>query len=241
MTEVRRELIIAIDGPSGSGKSTLSRLLAERLGYLNIDTGAMYRSVALAASRAGIDPGEEERLAALCAGLDIRFRQNGDGGLRVLLNGEDVSGPIRQPAISRLTPRIASVPAVREALVAQQRRLGAEGGVVLEGRDIGSVVFPDADIKFYLFASAEERGRRRWLELKAKGFEVELDQTIREVEERDRTDMEREVAPLIRPEDAVDIDTGGLSIDEVLERLLAAVETIRRRRGLPPIKESCHA
>jgi len=241
MTERSRELIIAIDGPSGSGKSTLSRLLAERLSYLNIDTGAMYRSVALAAARSGIGADDEAGLAALCSGLDIRFRQDDDGSLRVLLDGEDVSEAIRQPEISRLTPEVARVPAVREALVRQQRRLGDAGGVVLEGRDIGSVVFPDADIKFYLFASAEERGHRRWRELRAKGLAVDLAQTVREVEERDRADMEREIAPLIRPVDAIDVDTGGLTIEGVLTRLLNEVERLRRRKGLPPLKESCHA
>ncbi len=224
-----KKLIIAIDGPSGAGKSTVSRLLAERLGYLNIDTGAMYRSVALAAHRAGIPPGDGEALEQLCARLDLRLEVDPNGGLRVMLDGEDVSAAIRTPEISRLTPLVAAVPAVRRAMVRLQRRLGREGGVVLEGRDIGTVVFPDADLKVFLHASAQERGRRRWLELKAKGIEADLDQTVREVVERDRVDMEREAAPLVRPEGAVDIDSGSLTVEQVVDRLLAEVERVRRR------------
>ncbi|RME33872.1 MAG: (d)CMP kinase, partial [Deltaproteobacteria bacterium] len=216
-----KKLIIAIDGPSGAGKSTVSRLLAERLGYLNIDTGAMYRSVALAAHRGGIPPGDGEALEQLCARLDLRLEVDPNGGLRVMLDGEDVSAAIRTPEISRLTPLVAAVPAVRRAMVRLQRRLGREGGVVLEGRDIGTVVFPDADLKVFLHASAQERGRRRWLELKAKGIEADLDQTVREVVERDRVDMEREAAPLVRPEGAVDIDSGSLTVEQVVDRLLA--------------------
>ncbi|GAB4163932.1 MAG: (d)CMP kinase [Geothermobacteraceae bacterium] len=223
-------MIIAIDGPSGAGKSTASRLLAERLGYLNIDTGAMYRSVALAAHRDGIGPDNHAALEELCDRIDIRLEVDPQGGLRVMLDGEDVSRAIRTPEISRLTPLVAAVPAVRRAMVTLQRRLGRDGGVVLEGRDIGTVVFPDADLKVFLHASARERGRRRWLELKEKGVEVDLDQTVREVVERDRADMEREEAPLVRPEGAVDIDSGMLDIDQVVRRLLDEVDRVLRKR-----------
>ncbi|RMF46581.1 MAG: (d)CMP kinase [Deltaproteobacteria bacterium] len=227
----RKKLIIAIDGPSGAGKSTASRLLAERLGYLNIDTGAMYRSVALAAHRAGIDPENHTALEELCDRIDIRLEVDPRGGLRVMLDGEDVSMAIRTPEISRLTPLVAAVPAVRRAMVTLQRRLGRDGGVVLEGRDIGTVVFPDADLKVFLHASARERGRRRWLELKEKGVEVDLEQTVREVVERDRVDMEREEAPLVRPDGAVDIDSGMLDVDQVVRLLLDEVDrTLRKRR-----------
>ena len=156
-----RELIVAIDGPSGAGKSTLSKLLARRLGYINLDTGAMYRAVALAARRLQIDPEDNEALGCLASKLSIDFLRMDNGRERVLLDGEDVSEAIRAPEVSLLTSRVSACPAVREAMVRRQRELGVEGGVVLEGRDIGSVVFPDAEVKVFLLATAEERGRRR--------------------------------------------------------------------------------
>lgn len=217
-----KKLIIAIDGPSGAGKSTLSKALAKRTGYLNIDTGAMYRTVALLAQRAGIDPGDEAALAALCRDLQIEFHRE-PGKERVLANGEDVSQAIRTPEVSLLTARVATCPAVRTALVRLQRRLGAGGGVVLEGRDIGTVVFPQAEAKFFLSATAEERGRRRYAELKAKGEDVDLQRTIKEVEERDAADEAREHAPLRRADDAIDIDSTRMSINEVLEEMLRIV------------------
>jgi CMP/dCMP kinase len=227
---VKRELIIAIDGPSGAGKSTLSKLLAARLGYVNIDTGAMYRSVALAAFRQGIDAGDATALADLCARLRIEFIRR-DGGERVLLDGEDVSAAIRTPEISLLTSRVSACPAVREAMVRLQREMGARGGVVLEGRDIGSVVFPRAEVKFFLVATARERGRRRYEELRAKGLDVDLEQTVAEVEARDAADTAREHAPLLQAPDAVPIDTTTMSIDEVLGEMVKIVEEKRKVLG----------
>ncbi|HEY6872039.1 MAG TPA: (d)CMP kinase [Geobacteraceae bacterium] len=208
-------LIVAIDGPSGAGKSTITRLLSQRLGYLHIDTGAMYRAVALAVKRAGVSADDEEALARLCQGVEIGFVRT-DGCCRVLLNGEDVSAAIRTPDISMLTSRVSAKKPVRDIMVRLQQELGRDGGVVLEGRDIGTVVFPDADVKFYLSASAQERGKRRYLELKAKGEDVSLERTIAEVEQRDRQDAQREHAPLRRADDALDVDSTGLSIEEVL-------------------------
>lgn len=222
-----KQLIIAIDGPSGAGKSTIGKALAERTGYLNIDTGAMYRSVALLAQRAGIDPGDDAALVDLCRELHIDFVRE-PGGDRVLANGEDVSQAIRTPEVSLLTPRVAACPVVRAALVQQQRQLGEQGGVVLEGRDIGTVVFPQAEVKFFLSASAAERGRRRFEELRAKGVDVNLEQTIKEVAERDAADEAREHAPLRRAEDAVVIDSTRLSIDQVLEEMLRIVAARRQ-------------
>jgi len=219
---MKRELIIAIDGPSGAGKSTLSKLLARCLGYVNIDTGAMYRCVALASLRRGIDPQDGEKLEALCRGLHIDFVPE-DGENRVLMDGEDVSEAIRTPEVSLLTSRVSAMPEVRSAMVNLQRKMGEKGGVVLEGRDIGTVVFPHADIKFFLLASALERGRRRYQELKARGLDVDLDQTIAEVEARDRADSEREHAPLIQAEDALTIDSTRMPIDEVLEYMLKEI------------------
>jgi cytidylate kinase len=223
---VKRELIIAIDGPSGAGKSTLSKLLAARLGYVNIDTGAMYRSVALAARRRGIDAADAEGLAGLCQSLRIEFVRHA-GGERVLLDGEDVSAAIRTPEVSLLTSKVSACPAVREAMVRLQREMGEAGGVVLEGRDIGSVVFPRAEVKFFLVATARERGRRRYEELKAKGLDVDLEQTIAEVEARDAADTAREHAPLLQAPDAIAIDTTAMGIDEVLVEMVRIVEARR--------------
>ncbi len=222
-----KELIIAIDGPSGVGKSTLSKLLARELGYLNLDTGAMYRAVALAASRRGIDAQDRLALQQLCEEIVIAFAPS-DAGETVLLDGEDVSAQIRSPEISLLTSAVAACPEVRAAMVARQREIGAQGGVVLEGRDIGTVVFPHADVKFFLKASADVRGRRRFLELQAKGVEVGLAKTISEVKARDNADTTRTASPLRQADDAVLIDTSELDIPQVLERMLDAVATARK-------------
>ncbi|HKI51013.1 MAG TPA: (d)CMP kinase [Geothermobacteraceae bacterium] len=222
-------LTIAIDGPSGAGKSTLSKLVAARLGYTNIDTGAMYRAVALAAHRQGLDLTDAAALTELAKCLDIRFVQAPQGE-RVLLDGVDVSEAIRTPENSLRTAQVAACAGVREAMVSLQRKLGARGGVVLEGRDIGTVVFPHAELKIFLIATAEERGRRRWEELRAKGLEVELQQTIAEVEARDRADQQREHAPLVQAADAVVLDTTGLDIDAVLTLILDQVEAVTSRQ-----------
>jgi cytidylate kinase len=209
-------VIVAIDGPSGAGKSSLTKLLAQRLGYIHIDTGAMFRSVALSAQRAGIASDDDAALEKLCRGLDIAFSRDGET-VRVLLNGEDVSSAIRSEEIGLLTSSISARKPVRDALLAMQRKMGESGGVILEGRDIGTVVFPDAEVKFFLSASAEERGRRRYLELAARGEQVTLQETIAKVVARDRQDEGREHAPLRQAEDAICIDSTTLSIEEVLE------------------------
>ncbi len=218
-----KKLIIAIDGPSGAGKSTLSKALAKKLGYLNIDTGAMYRSVALLAKQQGIDIHNNKELRELCTNLKIEFVSAG-GDERVLLNGTDVSQEIRTPEVSLLTAQVASSPAVREALVQMQRKMGERGGVVLEGRDIGTFVFPYADVKFFLSATAAERGRRRYEELLSKGIKVDLQQTIAEVEARDAVDTARSLAPLMQADDAVLVDSTRLSIDNVLQEMLLVIK-----------------
>lgn len=211
-------IIIAIDGPSGAGKSTVAKLLAERIGYIQIDTGAMYRAAALLIERSGIDIGDLDALECFCRSLDIRF-ENFQGRQLVIANGINVTDQIRTPEISRLTSQISTLKPVRDALMASQRRMGVEGGVVLEGRDIGTVVFPDAELKFYLSASAEERGRRRFEELNAKGERVTLQDTLSDVVRRDLQDSGRDIAPLCQAEDAVLIDSSSASVENVLDMM----------------------
>lgn len=215
-------LVIAIDGPSGAGKSTAARLLAGRLGYLYIDTGAMYRAVGWKAKREGIDPADEAKLAELCRRTEVAIIRDG-GGPRYCVDGHDVSGEIRTPEMGMMASAVSKSPAVRACLLAVQRELGRDGGVVMDGRDIGTIVFPEADAKFFLEASAEERGRRRYRELRAAGAEVELERITREIRERDRQDSERALAPLRRADDARQIDSTALDIDAVLAVMLSAV------------------
>jgi len=226
-------LIIAIDGPSGAGKSTITRQLAECFGYLYIDTGAMYRALALAVHRAGVAENDDAEVLKVCRQAELSFRIEG-GCSRIILNGEDVSDLIRTPEISLLTSRIAGKKPVRELLLAIQRTMGQDGGVILEGRDIGTVVFPDADLKFFLSASAEERGRRRFLELKEKGQQVDLAQTIAEVIARDRQDEGRAHAPLCRAEDAIAVDSTHISINEVVDGMAQVIEDRLHSVGSAP-------
>ena len=222
-----KKLIVAIDGPSGVGKSTLSKLLSLDLGYINLDTGAMYRAVALASLRQGIDAKDHAALKQLCEKIVIEF-ERGEKEERVLLNGEDVSVQIRTPEISLLTASVAACPDVRQAMVERQRILGADGGVVLEGRDIGTVVFPNADVKFFLKASSEVRGRRRFLELQTKGVDVDLARTISEVQARDIADTSRTNSPLRQADDAIVIVTTDLNITQVLERMFSVIAEYRQ-------------
>jgi cytidylate kinase len=213
-------IVIAIDGPSGAGKSTIARLLAERLGYIQIDTGAMFRAAALLLAREGVDLGNLAAVEQFCRNLDIRLEL--DSGRQVVrANGADVTDQIRTPEMSLLTSRTSALKPVREALLKAQQQMGNRGGVVLEGRDIGTVVFPDAEVKFFLSASVEERARRRCEELIGKGEQVSLDETVADVVKRDRQDSERDIAPLRQAEDAILIDSSRLSIDEVLSGMLA--------------------
>ena len=215
--------MIAIDGPVGSGKSTAARRVAELLGYTYIDTGAMYRAVALKALRAKIAMDAMEKLVALAASARIDLRVGGTengGAQRVFLDGEDVTAAIRTPEVSQAASKIAVIEGVRRVLVAEQRRAGASGGVVMEGRDIGSVVFPDAGLKVFLTASDEVRARRRWLEHQQKGEAIDLARTLEEIRERDRRDAGREHSPLIRAEGAVFVDSTAMEPEEVA-RLIA--------------------
>jgi len=208
------ELIIAIDGPVGSGKSTLARRVAELMGYVYIDTGAMYRSIALKALRRGVSLEAADLLAALAGDTRIDLRAR-DGGQQVFLDGEDVTSAIRTPEVAQAASKVAVIPGVRRVLVAEQRRAGGQGGVVMEGRDIGTVVFPDAELKIFLTASPEIRAERRWREHQQKGDAIDLARTLDEIRERDRRDREREDSPLVRAKDAVVVDSTAMEPEEV--------------------------
>jgi CMP/dCMP kinase len=212
-----RKLIIAIDGPVGSGKSTLARRVAEMLGYIYIDTGAMYRAVALKASRKNL--ADDDALVGLAQSTRIDL-QAVDGSQRVILDGEDVTAAIRTPEVAQAASKVAVNPGVRHVLVAEQRRAGQAGGVVMEGRDIGTVVFPDAHLKIFLTASAETRAERRWREHQQKGDTIDLARTLDEIHQRDRRDRERATSPLTQAPDAVLVDSTAMEAEEVA-RLVA--------------------
>jgi len=219
-----KKYVVTVDGPAGSGKSTVSRLLARRLSYVYLDTGALYRAIALKISAAGLATADRAGIAALCGETDIALAER-DGATRILLDGRDVTELIRTPEISMLASTVSALPEVRQRLLAVQREAAFAGGVVAEGRDMGTVVFPGAEVKFFLTAGAEERARRRWLELRERGHEVGLDEVLRDVVLRDRQDSEREIAPLRPSEDGVLVDSTGKSIEDVVEEMFKAVKT----------------
>ena len=214
-----KKMTIAIDGPAGAGKSTVAKLVAESLGYIYIDTGAMYRSVAWRTLQAQQPLADVEKIVALAKDMNLKFSYAG-GKLQVAVNGTDVTEAIRSPEVTALVPEVAKIPALRQVLVGLQQEMAREGGVVMDGRDIGTHVLPDADIKLFLTASISERAKRRWLELQAKQIKIELAQLETEMIERDRQDSEREAAPLVQAEDALLIDTTAYSIDEVVQKII---------------------
>lgn len=217
--------VVTIDGPSGSGKSTAARHLAQKLGFLYLDTGAMYRAVGLKALRKKVALTDAPALTRLAGHSRITFRKGGpEGRNRTFLDGEEVTRQIRRPAVSSAASKVAVVPGVRRALVAEQKRLGRRGGVVAEGRDTGTVVFPDAPFKFFITATAPERARRRYEEEKAMGHRASRTQVLREIHARDRRDRGRKVAPLRPAPGAVRIDNTRLKPAQVLARLIAYVK-----------------
>ena len=218
-----RQLIVAIDGPAGAGKSTVAKRVAKELGYTYMDTGAMYRAFAWKVREEGLKLGDEKKLRKVLQDTHIELVEQ-DGRLGVLLNGVEVTDRIRTPELSQSASLVSTSGIVRERMVELQRAMGSRGGVVAEGRDIGTVVFPGAEVKIYLDASAEERARRRFEELPGQEKHVTLEETLKEIEERDRRDKERAVAPLRKAEDAVVIDSTGHSADQVVERIMQEIK-----------------
>ncbi len=210
---------IAIDGPAASGKSTTAQRVAKALGYTYIDSGAMYRAVTLAALENGIPVTDAEKVGQLAAQLRIEIVSDGDTP-RILLNGKDVSDAIRQPVVTQHINPVAANPIVREVLVARQREMGRHGGVVMDGRDIGTVVFPDAELKIFMSASAEERARRRVKEFRERGEQIDYDAVLQEIRQRDAADQNRAVGPLRKADDAIEIDTTNMSIDEQVQTIV---------------------
>lgn len=212
--------VIAIDGPGGAGKGTIAQAVARHLGWRLLDSGALYRLVGLAAAEAGLAGDDEPGLGRLAAGLDVAFEPAGTSGLRVLLGGRDVSDLIRSEAVGKAASRAAVLPAVRSALLGRQRRFRQAPGLVADGRDMGTVVFPDATLKIFLTAEVGERARRRHKQLKEKGIDVSLPALLKDMTERDRRDAERAVAPLQASPDARVLDSTDMSIDEVVATVL---------------------
>lgn len=219
---MEERLIIAIDGPAASGKSTTAQRLAQKLGYVYLDTGAMYRACALQAQRLGMDLNDAVAVASLLENLDIRVELSGLHNV-ILLGGQDVSLAIRSNDISRLASDISALPAVRHKMVELQRKMGARGGVILDGRDIGTFVFPHADLKFFLTASPEVRAHRRWLELQKKGISATLPEVLEELLQRDKNDAGRALAPLAKAADAIEVDTSNMTVDDQVETLYAYI------------------
>ena len=216
-----KKIVVAIDGPAGAGKSTIAKLAAEKLGYAYIDTGAMYRSVAWKFLQTG--KAFEDFISGLSKTMLIDFKPEAKIN-RVFVDGTEVTDAIRTPEVTAIVSRVAAIGAVREAMVDQQRRMGEAGGVLMDGRDIGTVVFPNAQLKIFLTASVEERARRRYAEMVAKGQQVDLQQLQADIAERDKQDSERAISPLRQAEDALLLDTSDMGISDVTERILQLVQ-----------------
>ncbi|MGB0895493.1 MAG: (d)CMP kinase [Parashewanella sp.] len=220
-----RTPVVTIDGPSGAGKGTICHLLAKKLGWQLLDSGAIYRVLALAAIHHDVELDNEESLSLLAAHLDVQFLPgNGTEAIKVVLEGEDVSRDIRTQECSDAASKVAAFPRVREALLRRQRAFQTEPGLIADGRDMGTVVFPQAPVKFFLTASAEERAERRYNQLQDKGFDVNIDRLLAEIIERDDRDMNRPVAPLRPADDALVVDTTGVKIEKVLETVIEHIE-----------------
>lgn len=227
MNTTTKPIVIAIDGPSGSGKGTLSQLLAKKLGFHLLDSGALYRLVALATLKQQIDIHNQIEVAAVAASLDVRFDTEANAA-RIFLGNEDVTTAIRSEIISMNASILAAYPAVREALLTRQRAFCQEPGLVADGRDMGTTVFPDAEVKIFLTASAEARAQRRYKQLLEKGESVDMDELVKDIQQRDERDSSRAVSPLKPATDAVVLDSTQMTIDHVLETILSVVASIKR-------------
>ena len=225
-----RNLVIAIDGPAASGKSTTARLVAEQLGYLHVDTGAMYRAVTLKVLRAGLKPEDEEGINHLIGSTTVELRR-ANSRVGVILDGEDVTDQIRTSEVTRTVSAVSRYRTVRERMVQEQRRMGDGQGIVLEGRDIGTVVFPNADVKVFMVAGIEARARRRQAELQGLGVVMDLSHIVQEIEERDRLDSTRTESPLRQAPDAVVLDTSDLTIEEQVKFVVAKAHEILEQAG----------
>ncbi len=218
-----RKLIIAIDGPVGSGKSTTARKVAHELGFIYVDTGAMYRAVTLDVLNHGLNPEDEESVRGIVSKSQVELILNNDGSQRTILNGNDVTDRIRDLDVTRAVSAVSAMKSVRGKMTDIQRKIGLKGGIVMEGRDIGTVVFPDAEFKIYIDASIEVRAQRRYKELLAKGIQIEIDDLTSEIKERDRLNIERAIAPLKKAEDAINIDTSDMTFDEQVFAIISIV------------------
>ncbi len=223
-----KRISVAIDGPAASGKSTTAKLVAQKLGYLHLDTGAMYRAITVGVLREGIAVEVMKSVEEFAERADLVIDADGSEGNRVILNGVDVTGAIRTPEVTRNVSAVSSYPMVRSVLVREQRKLAREGGIVLEGRDIGTVVLPDAELKIFLTANVRERARRRKKDLLTAGISVDEDDVVREIEERDRKDSTRQVSPLRKADDAVVLDTSTLTIEEQVDFIVEKAKALIR-------------
>lgn len=224
----QKSLVIAIDGPAASGKSTTAKLVAERLGFVHVDTGAMYRAMTLKVLRNGIDPKDSAGIDRLVQSTHIQLRRE-SGVMRVLLDGEDVTDEIRSIEVTRAVSAVSSLRAVRRRMVREQRRMAKEGSVVAEGRDIGTVVFPRADLKFFVIAGIEARARRRQKDLRLQGVETNLAEIERAIRERDTLDSSREESPLRKASDAIELDTSDMTIEQQVEFVVDHVRRLQKR------------
>ena len=218
-------MIIAIDGPAGSGKSTVAKLIAKRLSYRYIDTGAMYRAVAWTAEKKNLSLADETAMAEIAGSLEIEFVPGADGQ-SVLVDGENATAHLKNETVGKGAAAVAAQESVREILVARQRQIGEAGDVVMDGRDIGTVVFPQSDKKFFFVADADERGRRRYEELKSKNPGLDLQNIIEEIRQRDHEDRNRKISPLVRAKDALEVDTTQLNIEEVTDHVFKNINNI---------------
>ena len=226
--------VITVDGPSGSGKGTVCRLLADKLGWDVLDSGAIYRVLSLAALHHQIALNNEEALVPLAANLDVQFLVDSDTNAgKVILEGEDVTTTIRNEDVGAAASKVAALPRVREALLRRQRAFRTENGLIADGRDMGTVVFPDAPLKIYLTASAQERARRRYVELNERGLDVTLSGLLEDIQARDDRDMNREVAPLVPAEDAIELDTSELNAQQVFDKVMTLLDSAISEGKLP--------